>query len=286
MTFGSGWKNYADSKLNRESRTSGRRNQSGSCGGGRTAQSPGKSYRHRKSPKDLVTDADLASQKAIREILIGAFPDHAFVGEEEGENDPPESVRMGKSDAPACWVVDPLDGTVNYVHRLQSFAVSIGLYHAGKMRLGVILDPVSDELFTAIDGTGAFLNGMPIHSSDCEDLSSALVACSFPAGVKADSPEVARFTRVLERCRSLRRLGSCALNMCYVAAGRLDGYWATNVCAWDSAAGTVIAREAGAQLTAYDGGQMDDWVPRFCVSATEPIHKTMVSLLREDDDGV
>lgn len=235
-----------------------------------------------KAPKDLVTDADLASQQAIRKILMEGFPGYAFVGEEEGENDPPEAVLQGQPDAPPCWVVDPLDGTVNYVHRLQSFAVSIALYHNGKMRLGVILDPVRDELYTALDGQGAFLNNEPIHASDCQDLSQALIACSFPAGVTADSPEVARFARVLERCRSLRRLGSCALNMCYVAAGRLDGYWATNVAAWDSAAGIVIARESGAQLTAYDGSELDDWLPKFCVTATKPMHDTMVGLLSLD----
>ncbi|MFK8113286.1 MAG: inositol monophosphatase family protein [Rubripirellula sp.] len=232
-----------------------------------------------KAPKDLVTDADLASQKAIRAILLDAFSDYVFVGEEEGENDPIDSVRRGDPDAPPCWVVDPLDGTINYVHRLQSFAVSIGLYAAGKMRLGVIFDPVAGEMFTAIDGMGAKCNDQPIHASDCQDLSNALLACSFPAGVQGGDPEVARFVRVLERCRSLRRLGSCALNMCYVAAGRLDGYWATNVSAWDSAAGTVIAREAGAQLTAYNGGEMDDWNPKFCVTASEPLHNTIVSLL-------
>ena len=107
-----------------------------------------------KQPKDLVTDADLASQSAIREILISAFSDYAFVGEEEGEDKPPQAVRDGDIDAPPCWVVDPLDGTVNYVHRLQSFAVSIGLYHGGKARLGVIYDPVGDELFTAVHGQG------------------------------------------------------------------------------------------------------------------------------------
>ncbi|MEM6469946.1 MAG: inositol monophosphatase family protein [Planctomycetota bacterium] len=234
-----------------------------------------------KAPKDLVTDADLASQKAVRKILMDSFSGYAFVGEEEGENDPPPSVKMGQPDAPACWVVDPLDGTVNYVHRLQSFAVSIGLYHNGKMRLGVVLDPVTDQLFSAIDGQGAHLNGEPIKSSDCSQLSDALVACSFPAGVKSDSPEVGRFVKILERCRSLRRLGSCALNMCYVAAGRLDGYWATAVSPWDSAGGTVIAREAGATLTAYDGQPLDDWNPRFCVSGTNDLHTSMVSLLSD-----
>ncbi len=235
-----------------------------------------------KAPKDLVTDADLASQQAVREILLGAFEGYAFVGEEEGETEPPPAVRRGDTDAPPCWVVDPLDGTINYVHQLQSFAVSIGLYQAGKMRLGVILDPVTEELFTAIDGGGAHLNGKPLHTSDCTDLSDALVACSFPAGVKGDSPEVTRFVRVLEYCRSLRRLGSCALNMCYVAAGRLDGYWATNVSPWDSAAGIVIAREAGAELTAYDGTPLDAWLPKFCVTASKPLHDSMIELLAKD----
>lgn len=203
------------------------------------------------------------------------------MGEEEGENEPPAEVRRGDASAPPCWVVDPLDGTINYVHRLQSFAVSIGLYAGGKMRLGVVYDPVSDEMFTAIDGVGAECNGQPIKVSDCCDLGDSLIACSFPAGVQGGDPEVARFVTVLERCRSLRRLGSCALNMCYVAAGRLDAYWATNVSAWDSAAGTVIAREAGAVLTGYNGDEMDDWNPRFCVAATSPLHQSMVSLLSQ-----
>ncbi|NND97388.1 MAG: inositol monophosphatase [Pirellulaceae bacterium] len=232
-----------------------------------------------KAPKDLVTDADLASQEAIRDLLSSAYPQYAFVGEEEGENDPPESVRRGDADAPPCWVVDPLDGTINFVHRLQSFAVSIGLYAAGKMRLGVIYDPVANEMFSALDGHGASVNGRPMKVSDCDDLSNGLIACSFPAGVKKDAPEVERFVSVLECCRSLRRLGSCALNMCYVADGRLDAYWATNVAAWDSAAGTVIAREAGAVLTAYDGSPMDDWNPRFCVACSPPVHQRIVGLL-------
>ena len=234
-----------------------------------------------KAPKDLVTDADLASQQAIRTRLLDAFGDYLFVGEEAGENDPPSAVLRGDSGAPPCWVVDPLDGTVNYVHRLQSFAVSIGLYANGKMRLGVIYDPVSDELFTAIDGGGAFCNGQPISVSDCHQIGDALIACSFRAGVKSDDPDVARFVRVLEQCRSLRRLGSCALNMCYVAAGRLDAYWATGVQAWDTAAGTVIAREAGAELTALDGSKYEDWRPRFCVSGSPAIQQSMVSLLND-----
>lgn len=242
--------------------------------------------RHRivqeKAPKDLVTDADLASQKAVRAMLLDAFDGYAFVGEEEGETEPPDAVRRGDPDAPPCWVVDPLDGTVNYVHSLQSFAVSIALYAKGKMRLGVIYDPVTNEMFTAVDGLGAKCNDELIRCSDCDNLSDALIACSFPAGVKSADPEVTRFVRVLEQCQSMRRLGSCALNMCYVAAGRLDAYWATSVAAWDSAAGIVIAREAGAVLTAYDGTAIDDWLPRFCVSASQGVHQSLIPLLSDN----
>jgi myo-inositol-1(or 4)-monophosphatase len=232
-----------------------------------------------KAPKDLVTDADLASQKAIRSVLEDAFPGYAFVGQEEGENEPPVSIQDGTSDAPPCWVVDPLDGTVNFVHRLQNFAVSIGLYAQGKMRLGVILDPVYGELFAAIDGQGATCNGRPMASSRCKTIDDALVACSFPAGIDRSSPEIGRFVDVLERCRSLRRLGSCALNMCYVADGRLDAYWATSVQAWDSAAGIVIARESGAVISRYDGGTLDDWKPKFCVAGTSELHSQLAGLL-------
>lgn len=232
-----------------------------------------------KAPKDLVTDADLASQKAIRDVLEASFPGYAFVGEEEGENHPPDAVRAGEETAPPCWVVDPLDGTVNFVHGLQNFAVSIGLYAAGKMRLGVILDPVYDELFTAIDGKGAWCNGRVMSTSKCESMSHSLIACSFPAGIDRQSPEICRFIEVLERCQSLRRLGSCALNMCYVADGRLDAYWANSVQPWDSAAGTVVAREAGATITRFDGGPFDDWNPKFCLAGTTHLQSQLTELL-------
>jgi myo-inositol-1(or 4)-monophosphatase len=232
-----------------------------------------------KGDKDLVTDADLASQQAIRQTLMDAFEGYLFVGEEEGENEPPANVLRGDADAPPCWVVDPLDGTVNYVHRLQSFAVSIALYAQGKMRLGVIYDPVCNELFTALDGGESECNGQPIQASGCTNLREALIACSFPAGVKGTDPEVAGFVKVLEQARSIRRLGSCALNMCYVAAGRLDAYWATSVSPWDSAAGTVIARQAGALITACNGSPLNDWQPKFCVSASQQLHQSLIDLL-------
>jgi len=232
-----------------------------------------------KGPRDLVTDADLAAQKAIREILTKAFPEDAFVGEEEGETDPPAEVRAGQHDAPACWIVDPLDGTVNYVHRLQSFAVSIGLFAAGELQVGVVYDPVCDELYSASRGQGAQLNGQPIKSSDCGELARALLACSFAPRVARGSAEIARFVRMLYECQSARRLGSCALNLCYVGAGRLDGYWAASVKSWDAAAGVLIAREAGAKVSRMDGSALDIWEPQFCASANEQVHLQMTELL-------
>jgi myo-inositol-1(or 4)-monophosphatase len=232
-----------------------------------------------KAPKDLVTDADLASQKAVRAVLESSFPGYAFVGEEEGENDPPNSVLAGEDSAPPCWVVDPLDGTVNFVHGLQNFAVSIGLYAKGKMRLGVILDPVYEELFTAVDGGGAFCNGRKMKTGTCDRISHALIACSFPAGISRESAEIHRFVDVLEHCQSLRRLGSCAMNMCYVADGRLDAYWANCIKPWDCAAGTVIVRESGATITQYDGKPFDDWDPKFCVAGTANLQSQMTSIL-------
>jgi myo-inositol-1(or 4)-monophosphatase len=234
-----------------------------------------------KGYKDVVTDADYASQKAIREILDLAFPRYAFVGEEDGLTQPPFAVRSGAPDAPPCWIVDPLDGTINYVHRFQSFAVSIGLYHAGRMRLGVVLDPVAGELFTALDGMPAHCNGQAIRASGCDEIQRSLLACSFPASVRCGDVELQRFISVLEHSQSIRRLGSCALNLCYVAAGRLDGYWATSVSPWDSAAGTVIARSAGATMTAYDGTDLDDWSPKFCVAGSVSLHRTIVDLLNK-----
>lgn len=247
-----------------------------------------RSSRHvsEKGPRDLVTDADLASQTVIRARLAEAFPDHAFVGEEEGENDPPSAVAAGDADAVPCWIVDPLDGTVNYVHRLQSFAVSIGCFAQGAMRVGVVYDPVREEMYTATDGGGAFLNGQPIEASGCTDVEEALVACSFAARARRDSLEVERFLAALERCRSLRRLGSCALNLCYVGAGCLDGYWAASVKSWDAAAGTLIATEAGARLTMIDGSPFDVWDPCFAAFATESLHRQMVDLLSPNNDSL
>ena len=237
-----------------------------------------------KSFKDFVTDADLASQRAIFEILQQAFSDELMMGEEEGHDQPPTNADGVIPDVP-IWVVDPLDGTLNYMHRLQNYCVSIGLVYRGQVQLGVIADPVCDELFTCKRGDGAFVSKLDgshrsrLEVSKCGELRNALLACSFPAGVKSDALEVQQFCKVLEQCQALRRLGSCALNLCYVAAGRLDGYWAQSVKSWDMAAGALMVEEAGGLITSTSGDTLDIWNPKFATSATTNLHQQLLQCL-------
>lgn len=232
-----------------------------------------------KAPRDLVTDADLASQRAIRDIVLGAFPDHDFLGEED---DPAQAGRTASrtSDGRPRWIVDPLDGTANYVHGLQGFAVSIAVEQQGKLLAGTVFDPVSGECYTARAGQGAWLNGRPLKVSECVDLDQAMVAASFSPHVTRDSVEVRRFIDVLVSCQSVRRLGSCALNLSYVAAGRLDAYWTTSVKTWDVAAGALLVEEAGGLTTNMQGGRFDLDRPEFLSAGTSQLHSRLLALLR------
>ena len=228
-----------------------------------------------KASRDLVTDADLASQKAIRQILLGAFPDHDFLGE---ETDPDDNGRAPLN-AKYRWIVDPLDGTSNYVHRLQTFAVSIALEDEGRIVLGVIHDPIAREFYHAEAGKGAYLNGHRLATSGCHSPAEALIAVSFSPHVPRDSVEIRRFIEGLVACQSVRRLGSAALNLAYLAAGRLDAYWATSVHNWDVAAGILLVREAGGVVTDICGGELDLDHPQFVASASVPLHEHMLRLL-------
>ncbi len=227
-----------------------------------------------KGPKDLVTEADLASQEAIRKVVISAYPSHRFVGEEDGLPADLEGVLDGY-----CWIVDPLDGTTNYVHRMPAFAVSVALCLNGEPVAGVVYDPSLDECFAAERGAGASLNGVPIRSSDESQLRQSLLAASFSPSVPEDSQEIDRFVRVLYECQALRRLGSAALNMAYVACGRLDGYWATSVKPWDVAAGCLLVTEAGAEICDIGGGPFDLKDPRFVAASTPELHTSLRRLL-------
>jgi myo-inositol-1(or 4)-monophosphatase len=229
-----------------------------------------------KGPRDLVTEADVASQEAIQEVIRRAFPDHAFLGEETWPMQPADG---GGSSGGYRWIADPLDGTTNYVHGMPFFSVSVALEHEGELLAGVVYNPVSDECFWAQLGGGAWLDGQRLETSGVRRMNEAMLAASFPARVLPDSPEMRRFAEVLVQCQSLRRLGSAALNLSYVAAGRLDGYFATSLKIWDAAAGALLVREAGGCLVAADGSAFELNRPKLVAAATPELCEALVAAL-------
>lgn len=259
--------------------------QEAACAGGRVLlEMRGRVTAREKAPKDLVTEADFASQEAIYQVVSRAFPAHRFVGE-EGPAAAPAGKQGGKSgQSPFCWIVDPLDGTLNYVRQLPNYSVSVALRHGDEVICGVVYDPLLNECFSAEAGQGAKVNGVPIQSSDCTRVDQALIAASLPVEIPRESLEVSRFIEVMLSAQSIRRLGSAALNLCYLAQGRLDGYWATCVKIWDVAAGQLIVREAGGTLTGPSGGAFDLDHPQFVAAATEPLHRELLEVLRRTGD--
>jgi myo-inositol-1(or 4)-monophosphatase len=239
-------------------------------GGSVLIQWKGKVAAREKGPRDLVTEADLASQQEIQRVIQAYFPEHDFLGEESIPGERRSEYR---------WIVDPLDGTMNYVHQLRSYAVSVALEHKGQVIAGVVYDPELDECYTAATGTGAWRNGERISPSECRVLEQALVAASLPPRPERNSPEVRRFLEVIHACRGLRRLGSAALNLCYVAQGSLDAYWATSVKIWDIAAGMLILQEAGGVMTSLSGGAIDFDRPYFAAAATPALHQDLLTVL-------
>lgn len=236
----------------------------------------GKFNAREKGPADLVTEADFASQERIRELLLSRFPEHGFLGEEDGTDIAPRDGRHR-------WIVDPLDGTVNYVHGVPNFAVSVALECEGRIIAGAIYDPSLDECFTAEAGGGAFLNGIPIRTSGTTQLTEALVVASFPAGIQEGHPEIERFVRALVATQSLRRTGSAALNLSYLAAGRFDAYWATTTKIWDIAAGFLILSEAGGSLATPEGGEVELAKPRFVAAATPQLQQALRACLNGEN---
>jgi len=237
----------------------------------------------RKGPRDLVTEADFASQREIRRVVSEAFPDHGFVGEEaEGTAGQPQVGKPGHAGSGLRWIVDPLDGTTNYVHGFPAWCVSVALAHDDELLVATIHDPLRNECFTAQRGTGGFLNGEPIHVPAVTDLGEALAALSFPPHVEADSPAVADFLAVLPHVHSVRRTGSTALNLAWLACGRLHVFWARRIACWDAAAGFLIAREAGATLRGFqtDREPVPLENPAFLVTSTPELFTAVRPLLR------
>lgn len=228
-----------------------------------------------KAASDLVTDADLASQEAIRTVILGKYPDHGFLGEEH-----PDYQQLSR---PFCWIVDPLDGTTNYVHDFPCYAVSVAVAQEGRLVAGAIFDPLSEEFFLAAAGQGAHLNGKPIAPSTATLVEKALVAVSFPPQLRADAPDWQAFFQVASRCQAVRRTGSAALNLAYVACGRLDAHWAHKIYPWDSAAGVLLVREAGGVVTASRGSAFQLARGDYFAAGTSQLHQALLPLIAPTD---
>jgi len=229
---------------------------------------------NKKGAFDLITEADTGSEKRIIATIEKAFPDHTILSEESGLN-------KGKADHK--WIVDPLDGTTNFAHQLGLFSISIAFSLSGDTVIGVVLSPVTGELFTAVKGKGAKLNGRPIKVSNSQPVSESLLVTGFPYDlIDCFNPLMTRFSRCLKASQGVRRLGSAAMDLCFVACGRFDGFWEQNLKPWDTAAGELIAREAGAIITDFSNKPFDIYKNEI-LATNGKIHKEMLSLLELKD---
>lgn len=227
-----------------------------------------------KNPVNLVTDADHAAEQCVIDHIRTQFPTHRILAEERGADPHPPS--------PYQWVIDPLDGTTNFAHGFPTYAVSIGVERNGVGIVGVVYDPTRDELFTARSGGGAWLNGQPIHVTSTQQLDHALLVTGFSYDIR-DTPNnnLNHFCQFALKAQGLRRTGSAALDLCYVAAGRFDGFWEVKLNPWDMAAGVVILREAGGKVTDFAEKTHSIYQPEL-VASNGCIHTAMLAVLNEN----
>jgi len=198
-----------------------------------------------KGEADLVTAADRSSEKLIVESIRRQWPHHDLIGEEGSRTETGSDYR---------WYVDPLDGTTNFAHGYRVFCVSMGLEFKGELLAGVVYDPTRDEMFAAAKGSGAQINGRAIHVSKTPRLKESLVATGFPSHKRHKNPNINFYHQITLRSHGVRRAGSAALDLCYVACGRYDGFWEFNLNSWDTAAGVLLVKEAGGTVTDFSGG--------------------------------
>ena len=225
-----------------------------------------------KGDVNLVTEMDMRSERAVVETLLASFPGHGIIAEEETK------IRNGSG---FTWIIDPLDGTTNYAHGYPCFSVSIALEQEDELVLGVVYDPMRDELFTARKGQGAFLNGRSIKVSGIDTLIKSLLATGFPYDrtVHEDN-NLDNFRDLLMTSQEVRRDGSAALDLCYVASGRFDGFWELKLMPWDVAAGSLIVREAGGLVSDLSGGKCGIYDDEILASNGK-IHGQMVEILQK-----
>jgi len=224
-----------------------------------------------KGAIDLVTEADIAVETMFRQMIAERFPDHTILAEEFGED-------ADTRGASHCWVFDPIDGTSNYAHGLPIFCSSLALEIEGKGEIGAVYDPTRKELFVAERGGGAFLNGKPIRVSEASTLVESMLVTGFPYDIHSRIPEiVGLFGEFVGQARAVRRLGSAALDLCYVASGRMDGFWEQDLKPWDIAAGTILVEEAGGRVTDFAGGTFSSRRPQL-LATNGKIHDEMLNI--------
>ena len=219
-----------------------------------------------KGEADLVTKADRESEALIRQRIQARWPDHDILGEEQGLVDTGSEYR---------WYVDPLDGTTNFAHGFPVFCVSMALEYKGSRIAAVVYDPTRDEMISAEQGSGACLNQQPMHVSKVANLAESLVATGFPSHKRHKNPNIYFYHQITLRSHGVRRAGSAALDLCYVAAGRMEGFWEFNLNPWDTAAGVLIVEEAGGKVTNFQGGpfQIDS---RETVATNGLVHQALL----------
>ncbi len=233
----------------------------------------------KKGTTDLVTQVDVEIERMFRARVEERFPDHDVLGEELGGH------RAGAEASPYCWIFDPLDGTTNFAHRLPIFCSSLALEIDGALAVAAVLDPTRDELYTAVRGQGAWLNERPLRVSTTDTLVDALLVTGFPYSVHQDPEEtIGLFDAFIRRARAVRRLGSAALDMCYVAAGRMDGFWEQGLGAWDIAAAALLVQEAGGRITDI-GGQPFQLRAGRLVASNGLVHDDMLATIAAFQSG-
>src|SRR6476620_1260008 len=228
----------------------------------------------KKGDINLVTEADLASEALIIERIKSYYPKHAILAEEAGD-----AVLTVDGEISWKWIIDPLDGTTNYAHGYPCFCVTLALEHNGTIVIGVTYDPTRDELFAAEKGEGASLNGRKISVSATSELSESLIVTGFPYDFKDNVNFAIHLKEFLLHSRGVRRDGSAAIDMAYVACGRFDGFWEEGLNPWDVAAGKLMIEEAGGLITYYDGSKFSIYKPPICASNGR-IHDQMLDVLR------
>jgi myo-inositol-1(or 4)-monophosphatase len=223
-----------------------------------------------KGEINLVTEVDLASEALIRDRIATQYPRHQILAEEGG---------LAESSSQYRWIIDPLDGTTNYAHGYPIFCVSIGLEYQGEAIIGVVYDPMRDELFSAERGSGAWLNNRKIQVSSTKELLKSLLSTGFPYDIKSSNlTNLDHWTNFAMNAQALRRDGAAALDLCYVACGRFDGFWELNLSPWDMAAGGLIVTEAGGRVSDFTGGQFSPYHPEI-IASNGLIHDSMIDII-------